>query len=190
MDNGFITKLRELGFFKGLSSEEISDCERDLQSLGWAGIFSNSYRLYAADAEDLAEGGITDFVSTISGFLTNEGIQLPRIESDFTPDGYKVAIGNELVEIYGLSDLERDADGTESGLVWGLAAARAFRLVNQLLIAANSPERMYAVNGGNDLYGFFLTEELRRLIMDHPQAVASDGPYIVSEEYPSFGQPE
>ena len=77
-----------------------------------------------------------------------------------------------------------------SGLIWGLSAVRGFRIIDELLTAAGSPERAYAVNGGNDLCLMFLTSELHQVIMEHPEASLRDGPYILKEEYPSFGQPE
>ena len=91
--------------------------------------------------------------------------------------------------IYDAADLQRDSNGKEPGLIWGLAMTRGFRIVDQLLEAAGSPESLYAVNGGNDLFALFLTPELHRIISGHPNAEGNDRPYKPTEDYPWFGQP-
>jgi len=91
--------------------------------------------------------------------------------------------------IYDAEALQRDSNGKEPGVIWGLAMTRGFRIVDQLLEAAGSPERLYAVNGGNDLFAFFLTPELHQIVSQHADADAKDGPYEPTEDYPWFGQP-
>jgi hypothetical protein len=66
---------------------------------------------------------------------------------------------------------------------------RGFRIVDELLAAVGSSERVYAVNGGNDLFAFFLTPELHQTVMEHPEASPEGGPYKPTEDYPWFGQP-
>ncbi len=63
-----------------------------------------------------------------------------------------------------------------------------FRIVDELLEKAGSPERVYAVNGGNDLSAFFLTPKMYRIIVEHPDAGAASAPYKPNEEYPRFRQ--
>ena len=65
---------------------------------------------------------------------------------------------------------------------------RAFAIVNGLLKGAGSEERLYAVNGSNDLDGFFLTPALREAICRYPGVRVGDRPYLHTEEYPWFGQ--
>jgi hypothetical protein len=67
---------------------------------------------------------------------------------------------------------------------------RSFRIIDELLVAADSSERAYTVNGGNDLFVKFLTPELHLVIMDHPDALRHGGSDVLKEEYPQFGQPE
>jgi hypothetical protein len=62
-------------------------------------------------------------------------------------------------------------------------------MIDHLLEASGSREQIYAVNGGNDLCAFFLTPELYRIIVEHPDATPKDGPYRPTEVYPWFGQP-
>jgi hypothetical protein len=143
-----------------------------------------------ADAEDLAEGGVGQFLREIAPFLATQKVTLPAIEDATSEDGYTVRVGGASYQIYDAEELERDSSGEEGGLIWGLSSVRGFRIADELLTAAGSAERAYAVNGGNDLFVMFLTPELHQVIMNHPDASRRDGPYILKEEYPSFGQPE
>ena len=101
-----------------------------------------------------------------------------------------VRVGAAAYTIYDAAEIKRDTTGNELGLIWGLSMTRAFAIVDRLLKDAGSPERLYAINGGNDLFAFFLTPELHRIISAHPDAKPKDGPYKPTEKYPAFGQPK
>lgn len=184
----FIENLSRLGFFRYSSAETKQAISDEIEKRGWSGIFGNANRLYPADAEDLAEGGAGPFLTSVSAFLTREGISLPTATDDIFDDGYTVFVNDMEFEIYNAIELERD-ENEQPGLIWGLSMTRCFNIINQLLEAAGSTERIYAVNGGNDLFGFFLTPHLFELIVRHPQAAPHDGPYKCTENYPRFGQP-
>jgi|RhiMethySRZTD1v2_1073278.scaffolds.fasta_scaffold07808_2 hypothetical protein len=190
MNVEFANRLHNLGYFKGLDPQETIVVRDEILTRGWSGIFSNSYRVYSADAEELAEGGIGEFIARVAPFLIAEGVTIPEIEEDSSADGYLVWVGNERNVIYEAADLERDGTGAAAGLVWGLSMARGFRLVSALLADAGSEETVYAVNGGNDLFAFFLTPALHRLIIEHPDASPLDAPYSPTEQFPFFGQPQ
>jgi hypothetical protein len=190
MSNLFVSELEGLGYFKGLTGEKAQNLKRDFESNGWLAIFSDSHRLFMADAEDLAEGGIGQFIQNVEPFLATQGVKLPAIEDDISPDGYTVIVDGVAHEIYDAEELERDSSKDQGGLIWGLSMARGFSIIDRLLASAGSKERPYAVNGGNDLFVLFLTPELHRTIMRHPDATRCDGPYVPTEVYPSFGQPE
>jgi hypothetical protein len=69
---------------------------------------------------------------------------------------------------------------------WGKATYALFSIVNAQL--AGSPYRFYAINGGNDLGGMFLTleeyEAAKRSLKRK-----SDWPYLPTDEPPDYGQP-
>lgn len=187
-DSLFLENLSRLGFF-GYSTPETRQAIRDeIEKRGWSGIFGNAERLYPADAEDLAEGGVCSFLTSVSAFLAREGISRPTATDDISDDGYTVLVNDTNYDIYNAIELERD-ENEQPGLIWGLSMTRCFNMINQLLESVGSAERLYAVNGGNDLFGFFLTPHLFELIVRHPQARPSDGPYECTENYPRFGQP-
>jgi len=190
MNTPFVTKLAELGYFRGLPPDQAQTLRRQFEQEGWPAIFSGSHRLFMADAEDLAEGGVGRFLQEVSPFLAAQKVTLPQIEDLLSEDGYAVRVGDVTHRMYDATELERDSSGKEAGLIWGLSTVRSFRIIDEFLAAAGSTERAYAVNGGNDVFVMFLTSELHRVITLHPDALPHDGPYLLKEEYPSFGQPE
>ena len=189
MTDSFLPSLENLGYFKDLDPHQTRSLKQIFATRGWLGIFGESHRLYAADAEDMAEGGIGAFIAKLERFLANQGVDLPEIEDQLSESGYAVRIGAERKQIYGEAEMGIELTGDRPGLIWGLSMVRGFRIVDELLAAAESPERVYAVNGGNDLFAFLATPELFRLITTHPDSSPSDGPYKPTEEYPWFGQP-
>ncbi|TGQ65637.1 MAG: hypothetical protein E5V49_17065 [Mesorhizobium sp.] len=71
------------------------------------------------------------------------------------------------------------------GRSWGTATYIFFKIINDQL--AGSEVRFYALNGGNDLFGIFLTpqqaEEARRSL-----PTRTDWPYLPDAEWPWYGQ--
>src|SRR5688500_13576579 len=66
-------------------------------------------RDFMADAEDLAEGGVKDFLETIKPFLEKEGVIIDRVSQDFEMDGgYSISIEGERFTIY--TEPERNAE--------------------------------------------------------------------------------
>lgn len=179
----FVAQLEALGFFDYAPAANAARMQ--VSQNGWPGIFGDNGRTYFADAETLAEGGVGSFLEEIRPFLESQGVAFPDLE-EISDEHYSVTVDGREHPIYTRRDLY---DEDRPGLIWGLATARGFAIVNDLLEAAGSTERLYAVNGGNDLLAFFLTPELRRAIVDHPDATAVEGPYEPSEQYPWFGQP-
>src|SRR5204863_2266350 len=92
---------------------------------------------------------------------------------------YSVRCGDNEYAIYG-PELD-EADGNS----WGRATFAFFRIVNERL--ARSEYRFYAINGGNDLGGMFLTPAqslVSRESLPRPQ----DWPYVPTNESPWYGQ--
>ena len=73
----------------------------------------------------------------------------------------------------------------DEGQSWGRAAHAFFKIINDQL--SKSEYRLYAVNGGNDLGGMFLTQaecEAARESLPRKE----DWPYLPSLEHPWYGQ--
>jgi hypothetical protein len=138
-------------------------------------------RLVHLDAEDLAEQGIKEAYERLLPELRKYVPEPVAVEEVFDEVSGRYAVrwrGREFV-VY-----STDLAGSE-GESWGRACYAFFHIVNEQLGTATV--RLYAVNGGNDLGGLFLTPE---------QAVSaqanlprrSDWPYIPTLERPYYGQ--
>ena len=138
--------------------------------------------LIILDAENLAEQGINEayeelieilriYVKIPEGLTENLDNNLPS---------YSVTSRTHTYAIYG-GELPDD-----EGQSWGRATYALFSIVNEQL--KNTKMKLYAINGGNELGGLFLTQE------QYGQAIATierktDWPYIPTEEHPWYGQP-
>ncbi len=183
----FVESLENLGYFKYVDAAAAPDLKSRVESAGWDGIFLDANRMFRADGEDLAEGGVERLLRELEPFLERQGVTLSTIVSSFGDEEYTIEVNDRVYSIWQAADLERSE--SEPGWLWGVASCRTMDLLDSLLSKAGSPERAYGVNGGNDLFVFFLTEPLHGLITSHPDASRSDRPYAMVEEYPWFGQP-
>ena len=134
------------------------------------------------DAETLAEGAIAEAYTALQPRLQKYVPKPAAVTEDVDVNGdrYAVRFGNREFVIYS------PAIDTSEGRSWGRAAHAFFTIVNEQLTA--SPYRFYAVNGGNDLGGMFLTR-------DQAEAAAktlprkADWPYLPTGDHPWYGQP-
>ena len=141
----------------------------------------NYDNLIHLDAEDLAEQGIKEAYEQIKIklkiYIEKPAEIIEKLDNNIP--SYSVVSGGKNYEIYG-SGL---ADG--EGRSWGRAAYVLFNIVNEQL--KDQKVKFYAINGGNDLGGMFLTEE------EYNDAIKSlerksDWPYIPTLEHPWYGQ--
>ena len=141
----------------------------------------NYDKMVLLDAETLAEAGIKDAYQSIAKVLAQyvrEPAQLQEVVDNDAPS-YAVRIGDTEYVIYA-PDLP-----DEEGQSWGRATHAFFKIINDQL--AGSDYRFYAINGGNDLGGMFLTatecEQARKSL---PRK--EDWPYLPTPEHPWYGQ--
>ena len=133
------------------------------------------------DAEDLAETGIAAAYERLLPELRKYVPRPARVEDVIENDAatYSVRCGGKEYPIYG-PDLNEEVGGS-----WGRATVAFFALVDGQL--AGSEFRFYAINGGNDLGGLFLTPahaHESRSALPRPQ----DWPYLPTDEPPWYGQ--
>jgi len=141
----------------------------------------NCEKLVTLDAEDLAEQGIADAYRRLLPELRSFVAQPLEVEDliDENACSYSVHCNGVDHLVYSPS-----VSGTEQAS-WGRAAAVFFQLVNEQLAA--SPLRFYAINGGNDLGGVFLTEaEAESARAAFPRK--EDWPYFPTMQEPWHGQ--
>lgn len=111
-------------------------------------------RIYMADAENLAEGGLHEVLLAMRDALSHEGVQLGEVVSDATPERYEVVIDGERFTVLGAHrDPQRD---------WLTASQRTVEIVDTLLQRAGSTARLFAQTpGGNEGALLLLTPEIR-----------------------------
>ena len=166
-----INKLQELGYYKFVPEGAIDQAKENTRKALAKNILVSDYdydkfapekhilasldrRLYAADAETLAEQGVKELLENMQDVLEKEGVNLGQIEENFNISGsYTIDINGEQFVIYSKEE-------EKNGEIWSLATKRTLELVNKLLEQAGSQERLYGISGGNDGQVIFLTPEI------------------------------
>ena len=133
------------------------------------------------DAEGLAEGGMGAAYESVLPVLRQFVGDPARIEEDRDDDGPGSVVrcnGDEFL-------IHCPDDGMAESRSWGRATVALFAIVNGQL--QGTPQRFYAINGGHDLWGIFLTpEELLAVQQSLPDK--RDWPYLPRDEDPWYGQ--
>ena len=133
------------------------------------------------DAEDLAEEGIAEAYQALLPKLRNFVDDPVEIEEVIDPDlpSYSIRALGEEYRIFA-PDLE-----SREGQDWGRATYAFFMIVNRQLI--DSDYQFFAIDGGNDLGGMFLTRDEYSAAIESLEN-KSDWPYIPTKHHPWFGQ--
>lgn len=141
----------------------------------------NYDELVHLDAEDLAETGIREAYERLLPELRKYVPNPTRVEEELDGDipRYTVRCGGIEYAIFG-PEL-----GEENGGSWARATLALFYIVNRQL--AGSAYRFYALNGGNDLHGMFLTPKQATEARD-ALTNRRDWPYLPTDEPPWYGQ--
>jgi hypothetical protein len=130
------------------------------------------------DAEELAEQGVAAAYVALSTELTEFGIEPAAVSENVDAEAgtYAVQCGGSSYSICGPS--------IPTSQCWGLATYALFDIVNRQL--AGHRLRLYAINGGNDLFGIFMTSaQAERARGALPRK--SDWPYMPTPEPDWFG---
>lgn len=133
------------------------------------------------DAEDLAEAGILEAYESLLPELKKYVPQPALVEEVIDHHGGRYAVKSGAVE-YVIYAPDLDDQRGES---WGRATVAFFTIINDQL--AQSQYRFYAINGGNDLGGMFLTPSQAEAAQ---KALSSktDWPYFPKDELDWYGQ--
>ena len=159
---------------KSLVESETLDTQRIVANQ-WV---SYDRRFYMADAEDLAEGSVCGQLAEMKTVLRRERVKLSSLidELDVLNDCYHVVVNGERHKVYG-ADREKYTS-------WGLAHRKTIEILNELLVAAHSKERAYALYGGNEAQIVLLDETLYQYILTLPfgQEAGLRGPKEMDSE--------
>ena len=133
------------------------------------------------DAEELAEQGINEayekIVPTLSTYIKHPAKIEEKIENDLP--SYSVVSQETTYQIYNPSLVENE------GQSWGRATYAVFEIINNQL--KEKDVKFYALYGGNDLVGMFLTKEQYNGAIKSLER-KSDWPYIPTLSHPWYGQ--
>ncbi|MFB9245122.1 hypothetical protein IV454_22245 [Massilia antarctica] len=140
-------------------------------------------QLVALDAESLAEQGILTSYSELLPRLKEYSaapLEVTEVQSN-DGLGYTVEAGGRQFVIWEVLE-----SGKQNNDGWERATVAFFQIVNASLEA--STYHFYAINGGNDLFGMFLTEQE---FIAARQAIArrSDWPWLPDDRLPHYGFP-
>jgi len=138
-------------------------------------------RMILLDAEQLAEQGIGDAYNKLLSELSKIVARPATLEEVMDPNlpSYVIRCNGKEHLIYSAREPRTQEES------WGRATYFFFLMVNEQL--CNTNVRFYAINGGNDLGGLFLTPEQAQSAQPAlPRK--SDWPYIPSLEAPWYGQ--
>jgi hypothetical protein len=175
-------ELDARGLFRYLDPEDAVRAKATLAKDGIEAIWrvETGPFVLAADPEDLAEGGIADWLEELRPALDRMGVRIPDdVEQEIDESRHVVRAGGREYPIY-------DADAAEDmALLWGLSWSRAFGLLNDLLEQAGSEERAYA---GSDAGVWFLAPELHEALAAELGG-QRERPYVPNEQPPAFGEP-
>lgn len=133
------------------------------------------------DAEDLAEGGIGEAYRSLVPKLREFVSEPADIEEHIDSEQPSYSVRYQDRE-YLVHSPELDDSGGQS---WGRATYALFSIINDQL--NGSEYRFYAINGGNDLGGMFLTpSECEAARESLPRRM--DWPYLPTLDHPGYGQ--
>lgn len=153
--------LDAAGLWEHLSQEDRSRRKADVGAGGWP--LDDLPNWWFADGEDLAEGGVEDWLRTMADALQTESVTLV-VETLHGPDdasGYAVRINGAPVEIY--------PRGGATATSWEDATLRPLATVNKLLAEARSRKRfgvLYA--GGNEGIAHLQPAEVWEVLQTKP----------------------
>ncbi|MNS40642.1 hypothetical protein D3C72_729670 [compost metagenome] len=143
-----------------------------------------SGRMHHADGENLAEGGIPQFLDKLRVAMGHFGAREYTVSQEVEPD-YVVTVNGVPYTVFTGAE-SRAADFNH----WGVATAVTLQILNDLLETSGSHERAYSYSGGNDLHIVFLTTDMFELYQretsiperDKPQAMRPHGLRYFDEE--------
>jgi hypothetical protein len=179
-------EARQFLKYAGQNAERVRG---EIKEKGWPALFGDTGRVFGADGLTLAKGGVGKFIEKLRPFLEGQGVKVPTLKDELQQESYTLVVDGAPFPIWTRDDLTREL-GAQPGITSGLAAARAFALVNKLLENAKSPERAYAIYSGAALSVMFLTDDLLAVMKADPFAVPKFMPYRLTADFPFFGQPQ
>ncbi len=148
-----VQALESMGFYKYLSPGDARAAKGQLPT-NPRRFYLDAGRAFEADAEDLAEGGVSELLEQMREVLTAEGCVVGKTEDSYSEDGYTVLLDGRPYPMWTKSEGKRS---------WELTVKRTANLINHLL-SGRSSERLFLLHGGEDGLFVILDPAMQRLI--------------------------
>lgn len=147
--------VESIGFYKYVAPDQIEEIKGEIEhgAYEW---FLAANRMFDADAERLAEGGVKDLLDYMRPMLKVEGWEVESIAQSYDSNqGYTIRMGADEVTMWGPGEANRS---------WELTTIRTITLINERLAKVGSDERVHVLDGGEDASFVLLTAAMRRAI--------------------------
>ncbi|MFZ2031322.1 MAG: hypothetical protein WAU68_13500 [Vitreimonas sp.] len=176
--------LENAGYLSDLDDRTRPVIQQAIAREGFAGALSHPKRLAFADIEDLAEGGVGQWMhEQIRPLLAARNIHVPDVQDQFpvsATDPYSVVISGQVRIIWRVDDETAQA----------VATTAAFEIVNDILERSPVSDRLHFLDngGGNDGQAWLLTPEQAQIIRDLGGVDRRWWPFIPTRLSPWYGQ--
>lgn len=140
------------------------------------------------DAKVLCKFGMSGVYDLLIPKMKKLGIKPLQLKDHFNANGafHSVSVDGKLIIVFDIEESEEDDEEGRKELWWSRATPIFFQLVNFQLESISV--RFYALYGGNDLHGIFLTQAEFEEMAEGAER-PDDRPYIPNDIPPWFGQP-
>jgi hypothetical protein len=178
-------RLDRVGFFDLCKRK--AGVRRKFLEQGWNALIDDSiHRVFMADSEDLAEGGVGDFLREAKPFFDSIGLKPGKVRDESRDESYDVWIDGKCFPIL----IPDDFDKKDTAHLWGIATYRASIVLNLLLKRHGRKELAYSMSGGNEHSFVFITPEMHSLLERGRGYEKRSGPYRSTADAPFYGMIE
>jgi len=168
-----IDDLEKMGFYEDTKDELVNIVKQEAIETGYIFGWESANRDFMADAEEIAEGGVTELFNAFEPFLNQRQIHLPQVSEKFNDSKYSVIINDYEYKIWEAFELK-------SVNLWDLSTNRALGIINKILQDQGVKEQAYKLYGGNDQRIIFLTEEQFVVINASPLLAPTEKPHAAA----------
>jgi hypothetical protein len=135
-------------------------------------------RVVAADGEELAEGGVEEFLESLNPALAPFGVSLVVRSCPDDAGNYVVAINGRMCTVITLDEAAQSKS-------WFLATVRPLKLVNSLLSEAGADVQVFTLlAGGNDGIAILLDPRVPAAMRESGLFAERDVPLLPEEVSP------
>ena len=185
-----VDKLDKLGYYQYTAPAKLAKTKAECKKAGYIYGWNNTKRDYFADAEELTEAGVVNFIIAVKPFLKLQGVNIDSVKHNYPdiksfdcltyeeqlkliPKKYIVTVNGKEFIIW----TQKEVDNKKLD-IWQLSTERTLGIINYFLKKANSKERAFQLYEGNEQIIIFLTNEMAKLIYASKYIAPNDKPIM------------